>query len=162
LSRCDIANPELKALKDVERDFVHGIVHKGLEKVESYCLNYDKKLTEANKQQMRQKALTCFYKPNVNRYYHALMEEVRDSETKKGVWTKDVSTKKLMRLLEKAEEDIYGDEEKGVEGKQLTMSRLNAIILSAKELNLMHGYNQTNMNVDGVMVQIVGEGDLED
>ena len=31
-----------------------------------------------------------------------------------------------------------------------------------KELNLMHGYNETNVNNNLTGVQIIGEADLED
>ena len=43
------------------------------------------------------------------------------------------------------------------------MSRLNALILPVKELNLMNGLNQTNVNMNGgCVVQFVGEEDIKD
>jgi hypothetical protein len=90
------------------------------------------------------------------------MEEIRDRQVKKGEWTKERATEKLVRLIEKAEEDIYGNPEKGLDAKQLTMGRLNAIVLPIKELNTMNGFNQTNVNVDGCVVQITGEDKIPD
>lgn len=134
------------------------MVYQGLERVEAYAQANDKVIGEDNYESIRTAAAKAFYTPHISNYYHALMQEIRDKEVKKGVWTKEVATEKLMKLIERAEQDIYGDEEH--EPKQLTMSRLNAIILPAKELNLMHGFNQTNMNVDGCVVQIYGEDDI--
>jgi cobalamin biosynthesis Co2+ chelatase CbiK len=151
-------NPELKPLRPKQRKFIHLMVYQGLDRNEAYAQAYDKVITEENYESIRTAAAKAFYTPHINNYYHALMEEIRDREIKKGVWTKEVATEKLMRLIERAEQDIYGDEEH--EPKQLTMSRLNAIILPVKELNLMNGFNQTNMNVDGCVVQICGEEDI--
>jgi hypothetical protein len=151
-------NPELKPLRPNQRKFIHLMVYQGLDRNEAYAQAYDKVITEENREAIRTAAAKAFYTPHINNYYHALMEEIRDREIKKGVWTKEVATQKLMRLIEKAEQDIYGDEEH--EPKQLTMSRLNAIILSIKELNLMNGFNQTNVNVEGCVVQIYGEEDI--
>lgn len=150
-------NPELKPLKDAEREFIRGMVYEGLNRVEAYCLAYGESLNETNRKRLTEKSLKTFYKPNVNRYYHALMEEIREAEVEKGVWTKEVATQKLVRLIEQAEREIYD------EGKQLTMSRMNAILLPVKELNTMNGFNTTtNVNVEGCVVQIVGEDKLED
>ncbi len=151
-------NPELKPLRPKQRKFIHLMVYQGLDKIEAYAQAYGKVITEENRESIRAAAARAFYTPHINNYYHALMEEIRDKEIKKGVWTKEVATQKLMKLIEKAEQEIYGDEEHAP--KQLTMSRLNAIILSIKELNLMNGFNQTNVNVDGCVVQICGEEDI--
>lgn len=151
-------NPELKPLRSNQRNFIHLMVYQGLNRIEAYAQANNKVLDDENRESIRTAAAKVFYTPHVNNYYHALMEEIRDKEVKKGVWTKEVATEKLMKLIEKAEKDIYGDGEQ--EAKQLTMSRLNAIILSAKELNLMNGFNQTNMSVDGCVVQICGEDNI--
>ena len=69
----------------------------------------------------------------------------------------------MLRLVEQAEEEIYGDPDNGVKGNRITMSRLNAIILPVKELNLINGLNQTNVNMNGgCVVQFVGEEDIKD
>ena len=65
-----------------------------------------------------------------------------------------------MNLVERAERDIYGDEEHS--GSQITMSRLQAIMQPIKELNQMNGLNQTNVNFEGSVVQICGEAELKD
>lgn len=151
---------ELKPLQPKQREFIELMVYKGLERIEAYCLAYGKNIAESNPETIRTQASKIFYTPHINNYYHALMEEIRDNEVKKGVWTKEVATQKLMNLVEKAESEIYGNTE--TPGKPITMSRLNAIMLPVKELNQMNGFNQTNLNFEGTMVQICGEDDIKD
>lgn len=146
-----------KPLKFKERKFVNDIVYQGLTPMESYSKNFEKPITLENKKKLKANAARLMNKDNIITYYNAIMEEVREKETKKAVWTKEVATTKLMALIEKAEKDIYEDD------KPLTMGRLNAIMMPAKELNLMNGLNQTNLNVTGQqVVQFIGEDDILD
>lgn len=149
-----ITDPELRPLLPHQREFVHLIVYQGLTKVEAYCQAYNKDPSQTSKDNLSAGASKLFYKPHINNYYNALMEEIRDTEIKKGAWTKEVATDKLLRLIERAESDIYD------EGKQITMSRLQAIMQPVKELNTMNGFNQTNLNIEGQIVQIVGEDEI--
>lgn len=149
-------NPELKPLQPKQRQFIDLIVYQGLPREEAYCEAYHKNAAECNSETIRVAAAKLFYAPHVNNYYHAVMEEVRDKETKKAVWTKEVATEKLMNLVQKAEQDIYD------ENKPITMSRLQAIMQPVKELNLMNGFNQTNVSLDGQIVQICGEENIPD
>lgn len=153
MSRAGI-DPELKPLRPEQREFIDLIAYKGMDRIDAYCQAYGKVSDEANQESIRVAASKLFHTPHIQNYYQAVMEEIRDNETKKGVWTKEVATEKLMNLIERAEKDIYDDD------KQITMSRLNAILLPIKELNLMNGLNQTNLNIDGQVVQIVGENDI--
>lgn len=153
----------IKILKAEERDFVHAMVYDGLDKVEAFSLIKDVPVTKENRENVRARATRLFNKPHVLDYYNSLIEELNKKEMQKGQWTREVATEKLMHLISKAEEDLYGDPSKNVPGKRLTMSTLNAIVLPVKELNLMHGFNQTNMNVSGgCTVQIIGEEDIPD
>lgn len=151
-----------RALKDKERIFVHMLVYEGMDKLAAYVQSHHLELTEENEPKFRAKASNIFYKPNVNRYYHALLEEVREKEVDKGLWTKEVATNRLVKLMDKAEKELYGDIENGEDPKVITMARVNAIVLPAKELNLMYGFNQTNMNIEGGIVQIYGENEIPD
>ena len=153
MSRAGI-DPELKPLRAEQREFIDLIAYKGMGRIDAYCQAYNKVADENNQESIRVAASKLFNTPHIQNYYQAVMEEIRDNETKKGVWTKEVATEKLMNLIERAEKDIYDDD------KQITMSRLNAILLPIKELNLMNGLNQTNLNIDGQVVQIVGENDI--
>lgn len=156
-------DPTLRSLNSKEREFIHQIVYQGLEREEAYASVSQVEYTEENKKKIRTLANSMFFRPHVYNYYQALMEEIRDKDTQKAIWTKEVATTKLMRLLERAEKDIYGDVEEGIEPKQMTMSRINAIVLPAKELNLMHGLNNTNVNLNGGMVvKFEGEEDIPD
>lgn len=147
---------ENRVLTAKQRHFVHCMVYDAMERLDAYCLAFDVEIDEDNEAKIKGKASRLFYSPHVNRYYHALLEEVREVESSKAGWTRDKATEKLVRLIEKAESDIYEKD------KAITMARLNAIVLSAKELNTMNGYNQTNVNVSGSIVQINGEDDLKD
>ena len=156
-------DPELRALSSKEREFIHQIVYQGLPREEAYATVSELEFTEDNKKKIRSQANSMFFRPHVYNYYQALMEEIRDKDTSKAVWTKEVATGKLMRLIEAAEQDLYGDPANGIAPKQMTMSRINAIVLPAKELNLMNGLNSTNVNVGGgVVVNFVGEEDIPD
>ena len=153
--------PELRALNSKEREFVHQIVYQGLPREEAYASVSEIEFTEENKKKIRSAANSMFFRPHVYNYYQALMEEIRDKDTSKAIWTKEVATGKLMRLIEAAEKDLYGDPTEGTAPKQMTMSRINAIVLPAKELNLMNGLNNTNVNLNGGMiVNFVGEDEI--
>lgn len=147
----------LKPLKPAERIFVKNIVVNGLTPTEAYANAFNLGVNEDNIRKLKNKAIRCLNKENVSAYYNALLEEVRDNEIKKAVWSKEVATEKLMRLIEKAEMDIYE------EGKPITMARLSAILQPAKELNMINGYNQTNLNINAnAVVQFSGEDEIPD
>ena len=155
--------PELRPLNSKEREFIHQIVYQGLSREEAYATVSEIEFTEDNQKKIKSQSNSMFFRPHVYNYYNALMEEIRDRETGKAIWTKEVATNKLMRLIEAAEEDLYGDPKNGIKPKQITMSRINAIILPAKELNLMNGLNATNVNVGGGMiVKFEGEDSIPD
>ena len=86
-------SPELKPLRPKQRKFIDLMVYQGLDRIEAYAQAYGKVITEENYESIRTAAAKVFYTPHVNNYYHALMEEIRDREIKKGVWTKEVATK---------------------------------------------------------------------
>ena len=156
-------DPAMRALSSKEREFIHQIVYQGLSREEAYATVSEMEFTEDNKKKIRSQANSMFFRPHVYNYYQALMEEVRDRDTSKAVWTKEVATSKLMRLIEAAEADLYGDPSQGIAPKQMTMSRINAIVLPAKELNMMNGLNSTNVNLNGGMVvNFVGEDEIPD
>lgn len=147
----------LKPLKAEERIFVRNIVVNGLSPVEAYSDAFGESITEDNKSSIKKKADRRLKKGNVNALYSAMMEEVRDNEIKKAVWTKEVATDKLMRLIEKAESDIYEED------KPITMARLSAILQPAKELNMINGFNQTNLNINSnEVVRFIGEDEIPD
>lgn len=156
-------DPELRSLSSKEREFIHQIVYQGLPREEAYASVSEIEFTEDNMKKLRSQANSMFFRPHVYNYYQALMEDVRDKSTSKAAWTKEVAESKLIKLIEAAEKDLYGDPANGVSPKQMTMSRINAIILPAKELNLMNGLNSTNVNLNGGMiVNFVGEEDIPD
>lgn len=156
-------DPELRSLSSKEREFIYQIVYQGLTREEAYASVSEMEFTEDNKKKIRSQANSMFFRPHVYNYYQALMEEIRDKNTNKAVWTKEVAEQKLIKLIEAAEKDLYGDPNSGDLPKQMTMSRINAIILPAKELNLMNGLNSTNVNLNGGMVvNFVGEDDIPD
>ena len=146
----------MQILKEEERKFIDDIAKNGCDKLESYCINYNIELTEENKEEMIKKSNRLFEKDRVKEYYSALMDDIRDRETNKAVWTKELATEKLMHLIEVAEKQIDATD------GNITTARLNAIMQPIKELNLMNGFNETNINAGVGLVQIVGEEGLED
>lgn len=156
-------DPNLRPLLPKQRELIHLIVYNGLTREEAYAQVNGDTLDDKNRTRISNAAQKMFFLPHVYSYYNALMEEARDKAAGKALWTKEIAEKKLIKLLEKAEEEIYGDPDSGVPGARITMSRLNAIILPAKELNLMNGLNQTNVNMNGgCVVQFVGEDEIPD
>lgn len=156
-------DPNLRPLLPRQREFVHLIVYNGLTREEAYAQVTGEALTDDNRTKISNAAQKMFFLPHVYSYYNALMEDVRDKAVGKALWTKEIAEKKLLKLVEQAEQEIYGDPETGAPGARITMSRLNAIILPVKELNLMNGLNQTNVNMNGgCIVQFVGEDEIPD
>ncbi len=140
-------DPSLRPLKEKPRRFVDLMISQGLSRQEAYVMVY------GDDEEASSKSNSLFNRPNVLQYYYARLDELKEKESSKAVWTREVATKKLVSLIEKAEQEME-------QGKPLTMSRLQAIVLPAKELNLMNGFNQTNLNVEGCVVQIVGEQEI--
>lgn len=156
-------DPNLRPLLPRQREFIHLIVYNGLTREEAYAQANSLTLDDDNRTKIKNSAEKMFYLPHVYSYYNALMEEARDKAAGKALWTKELAEKKLLKLVEQAEHEIYGDPDTGASGARITMSRLNAIILPVKELNLMNGLNQTNINTQGgVVVQFVGEDEIPD
>ncbi len=145
---------ENRPLKDYQREFVHNIVNQGMNREDAYCLAKGITLCRQNAREVTEKAKKELLKPNVNAYYIGLLDEVREKEQGKAIWTRELATQKLLKLAERAEQEIYDN------GEKITMSRMNAILQPIKELNLMNGYNQINNKVEGTLVQIFGEDDL--
>lgn len=161
----NIENEEkkLRPLRPQEKDFVHQIVYNGLTREEAYAYVHGKQYNADTMPTLKSSAYGMFFRPCVYAYYEECMAEVRKKETAKAIWTKEVATEKLMRLISAAEQDLYGVPEEGVTPKPITMSRVNAIVLPAKELNLMNGYNASNVNVGGgVVVKFEGEDEIPD
>lgn len=156
-------DPNLRPLLPYQREFIHLIVYNGLTREEAYAQAKCEELNDDSRTKIKNAAEKMFYLPHVYNYYNALMEEARDKAAGKALWTKEIAEKKLLKLIEQAEKEIYGDPETGQGGARITMSRLNAIMLPAKELNLMNGLNQTNVNLGGgCIVQFVGEDEIPD
>ena len=145
-----------RPLTENQRIFVLNMVYDRMDKIDAYANAFGIDLRQADRNTLASRASRLFYQDNVQKYYTALSDEVAATQQEKGLWTREMATKKLLKLMEKVERDIYeGD-------APVTMARLQAVILSAKELNSMHGYNQTNVKVEGCVVQISGEDKLED
>lgn len=145
-----------KPLKTAERYFADLVAYRSMPKEEAYAQAYGEELTDDNRETLRRKGNTTLNRPHVLAYYNALMEDIREKQVHKAAWTMEIATEKLVRLLEHAETDLYK------KAMPLTMSRAQAITQTAKELNTMYGFNQTNVNMQGCIVQFVGEDDIPD
>ena len=143
-------------LRPRQRQFVHNMVYEGMDKAQAYAYAYNRDYNEDTKTALASAASSTLKLPQVKKYYEALMDELMEVQREKAKWTKEKAVEKLTHLVEKIEEDIYDNK------LPITMARLQGIIMAAKELNSMHGYNQTNVKVEGCIVQITGEEKLED
>lgn len=163
MRRMENEKKELRALRPKEKEFIHQIVYNGLSRAEAYALVSERKLTDETKASINSSATAMFFRPCVYAYYEDLMQEIREKDKDKAIWTREIATTKLMRLIDAAEKDLYGCPEEGLAPKQMTMSRINAVVLPVKELNLMNGYNNTNVNMGGgVVVKFEGEDEIPD
>jgi hypothetical protein len=141
-------------LKD--RKFIDAIVFQGMEWHEAYALAFNKEITDGNLSSMRVKAESLFNRPGVKEYYHSLMDNVRAVDLDQAVWSREKATKTLNKLIVKAGEELYD-----LDGK-ITMARVNAIVTAAKELNAIHGLNESTLNVNSKAVVITGEAKILD
>lgn len=143
-------------LRPKQRQFVHNLVYENMDKPMAYACAYNRDYNDETKGALAAAASSTLKLPQVKKYYEALMNEIIEEQREKAKWTKEKAVEKLTHLVEKIEEDIYTN------NQPVTMARLQGIIMAAKELNSMHGYNQTNVKVEGCIVQITGEDKLED
>ena len=147
---------KIKTLKPIEREFLELVTYRGMSTEEAYSEVMELELTEENRLNFKKKGQNILRRPHVRERYDAIMEEIRDNQVKKAAWTKELAEEKLMKLIEKVEEELYE------RGQNATMSRVNGIILPVKELNAMNGFNETNINIAGnVGIKFEGEDELE-
>lgn len=147
----------LRPLTPKQRMFIDNMVVHGMDKVEAYCKANDIEMTDDIAKKTKSSAHRTFLLPQVYSYYDSLTKEAIRKAAGKAAWTKDIATEKLLKLVEKAESEVYD------EAKPITISRLNAIFLPAKELNTMYQLNTTTtVDFEGRMVQIVGEDKIPD
>lgn len=125
---------ESKPLTKRERVFVEGIALNGLDRAEAFSVAFDEAIGEDEQyEKVLKRATRLFYRPHIQVYYNEIMDKVRGESLAQARWTKDVATEKLLKLIEKAEQELETD--------RITMARLTAITNSAKELNSLHGLN---------------------
>lgn len=147
-------NKENKVPTKRERLFAEGIALNGLNRVEAYSVAFDEAIgDDTQKNKLANRAERLFYKPHVHRYYEELMERVREAETSRAVWTKEIATEKLMFVIDKALEELKTE--------RITMARLTAVTAPIKELNSMNGLNApTKLDMEGGMVFNIIEDQL--
>ncbi len=134
-------------------------------------------------------ASTTFGKPRVRACYEKYVEKLKEMNAKKELWSREESVKTLRYVAEKNADEIERINEAYEEEIELLLNRMlvepenlqrllhNVIQLrkarrlstvnnkgitdSVSELNKMHGFNEENINLNG-MVQFTGETELED
>jgi len=99
-------------------------------------------------------ATSLFAQQKIQKFYTERVEQTKNLEAEKTTWTRYRAIEMLTELANKAQIELQ-------EGK-LTMSRILAIQSSVKELNLMHGYNQTNVNNNNLVQVVFADNELED
>lgn len=134
-------------------------------------------------------ASKLFNQPKIKQWYDDLLQQVREEETKKTMWTReqsietlryviDINKKDLERINKAFEEELevlqklmQEDPEKAPlylqqilkQRKSRRASQVNnkGIIDAVAELNKMQGFNEETINMNGTVV-FEGEDELED
>lgn len=112
----------MKKLTTKQEKFVLSIIE-GMNKTEAYKNAYDTSKMKANT--INKKAYDLFNKPNIQKRYEELMQEVKEN----SIWTLEKSVEDLIWLKEEARLDI--------EDKGLKQANSNAFISVVKELNTL-------------------------
>lgn len=124
----------MKKLTTKQEKFILSIVE-GMNKTEAYKAVYDTSKMKANT--INKKAYDLFNKPNIQKRYNELMQEVKES----SIWTLDRAVEDLIWLKEEAKRDI--------EDKGLKQANSNAFLSAVKELNtLLDLYPKKNQDDD--------------
>lgn len=138
---------------------------------------------------LKSQAYKLIHRPNVKARYDELLEEFRNREREKTGWTREQSIQALKFVIDSNKKDverIYEAYEQELEElqKQIeqnpelaqdllslkikqrkklrsTITNNNGIIAAVAELNKMQGYNEQNVNMNG-MVVFQGDDNLED
>lgn len=149
-------------LQPKERLFVEFYVLYGDDKGLAYAKAFDGEdhYNEDTKASYNQKARERLKKPHIEEYRKELEREHIEDMRQRGIWTKTDSIRSLTKLVEAAERELFGDET--IEPKQMTMGRVQGLMLPIKELNTMHGYNQSNHKIDIAPVQFTGVDKIPD
>ena len=148
---------KIKTLIPTEREFLELVTYGGLLTDEAYAQVMGKELTDENRLEYRRRGQNILRRKHVRERYDAIMEEIREKKVEKAAWTREIAERTLMDLIKRVEEELYA------EGKQVTMSRVNGIVQPVKELNLMNGYNESNIRFAGeVGIKFEGENEIPD
>ena len=131
----------------IDKEFIDDIAINGLSKVEAFEKYFAEKCVDGA--DIEKLAERKFNQKHNAEYYKAIMEEVHHQELKMSEWTRDMATKDLIEVKEALKKDIM----KGGNRKQAV---LMAYLQSIKELNLMNGYNETNVNVNMPPMTFIG------
>lgn len=133
----------MKKLTTKQEKFVLSIIE-GMNKTEAYKAVYDTSKMKANT--INKKAYDLFNKPNVQKRYEELMQEVKES----SVWTLEKAVEDLIWLKEEARLDI--------EDKGLKQANSNAFLSVVKELNtLLDLYPKKNQEEDSKEDNVANE-----
>ena len=134
-------------------------------------------------------ASTLFNIDKVKTRYNTLLEKFRASEQEKSRWTREEAIRTLKYVIDKNKQDVerineaaedelellaaqvkkephkaeywIGEMIKKRKARRISGIHNGGIVSAVAELNKMQGYNEENINVNGV-VNFVGEEELED
>lgn len=112
---------------------------------DAFCRAYGKPIAadSATERKYHKRAEVRMSVPVVKEYYDEMRGKIMDYEKEQATWSREVATEKLRKLIEKAEDELYTQEQK------ITMARLHAVVDSSKELNELWGLKEQNINING-------------
>lgn len=123
----------------------------GMSASEAVRVAYDKELSEV---QANKFFMSILNDNMLREYYEATVEELREEGRERALWTREMSITTLHRLINKVEEELY------VEGKQLSMPRVTAIISAVKELNMLSGFITEKHQIMQANVHFIGDNNM--
>lgn len=117
-------------------------------------------------------------KPHIQKKINHLKSKTEEKLVESYAWDKQKSTQVLMKALQKIEgnldtlsevRDTLIDNSTGAEDKlkavSKTLTQMNFSVKALKELaselNIMYGFNKSNVSIDGALAQVVFEGEAD-
>lgn len=174
-------------LTEKQEIFVQSLV-KGYSQRQSYLKAYPHR-TKWKENSIDAAASTLFKNDKVRKRYDELLQQVREVETKKTMWTREESIETLRYVIDVNKRDLERIQDAAEEELELLQQQIeenpeNATVLvqlmlkqrksrrasqvnnkgitdAVAELNKMQGFNEETINMNGTVV-FTGEDELED
>lgn len=130
----------------MDKEFIDDIAINKKTKEESFRLHFPDLCVEGK--DIATLADRRFKRKDNLEYYNAILDEVREKEEDLIDWTRQDSLRDLIFIKEKLKTDL--------ENGKRTQAIIMGYIQSIKEMNLMQGFNEVNINSKSESIKIIG------